>query len=238
NVVLNTIAAEAIDEIATTLEAAVAAGKDLTAEIQALLPKIIARSKKVIFNGDGYSEAWHKEAEARGLPNNKTTLDSLPDLISPKSIALFGKYGVFSERELHSRYEILLENYIKTINIESQITVQMANRQILPASLRYQAEVAVAISNLKSAGVAVPKGQADLLTEVSTTIEELRTKTIALSKAIDDHVEGDTLTHAKHSLETLIPAMNAVRAAGDKLEGLVADDLWPLPTYQEMLFIK
>ncbi|HEY2158172.1 MAG TPA: glutamine synthetase III, partial [Isosphaeraceae bacterium] len=118
NVVLNTIVAEAIDEMVTPLEKAVAAGKDLNAEIQALLPRVIAESKKVIFNGDNYTEAWHQEAEARGLPNKKSTIDSLPDLIAEKAVKLFGKYGVFSEREIHSRYEILLENYIKTINIE------------------------------------------------------------------------------------------------------------------------
>jgi glutamine synthetase len=238
NVVLNTIVAEAVDEIATVLEKAVASGKNLTSEIQQLLPKLIAESKKVIFNGDGYSEAWHQEAEKRGLPNRKSTVDSLPDLISAKSIGLFGKYGVFSERELHSRYEILLENYIKTINIESQLTVQIANRQILPAALRYQSQVAESIANLKTAGVAVPKAQADLLAELSATIDELRTKTLALQKTSEEHVKGDTLAHAKHSHDAVLAGMLAVRAAGDKLEGIVSDDLWPLPTYQEMLFIK
>ncbi|WP_422929464.1 glutamine synthetase III [Singulisphaera sp. PoT] len=238
NIVLNTVVAEAVDEIATTLEAAVAAGKDLNAEIQALLPKLIAESKAVIFNGDGYSEAWHKEAEKRGLPNRKNTVDSIPDLIGPKSIALFGKYGVFSERELHSRYEIFLENYIKTISIEAQLTAQISNRQILPAALRYQSQIAESIANLKAAGIAAPKAQVDLLTELSGTIDELRTKTLDLIKTQEGHVDGDTLAHAKHSRDGLIPAMLAVRAAGDKLEGIVADDLWPLPTYQEMLFIK
>ena len=238
NVVLNTIVAESIDEIATHLEAAVKAGKDLHAEIQALLPKIIADSKKVIFNGDGYTEAWQTEAAKRGLPNRKTTIDSLPDLMTPKSIALFGKYGVFSERELHSRYEILLENYIKTINIESLVTVQMAQRMILPAALRYQNEVAQSISSLKAAGGSVPSSQSAMLKEISETIEELQTSTAALTKAIDHHASGDSLAHAKHSHSAIIPAMAAVRAAGDKLESLVADDLWPLPTYQEMLFIK
>ncbi len=218
---------------------AVAAGKDLNAEIQALLPKVIAESKQVIFNGDNYTEEWHAEAEKRGLPNRQSTIDSLPDLISPKAIALFGKYGVFSERELHSRFEILLENYKKTINIESQITIQMASRQILPAALRYQAEVAQSIANLKAAGAPRPETRRPPCSnELTETIDELQTRTAALAKACDEHVEGDTLAHAKHSRDVVIPAMNAVRAAGDKLESLVADDLWPLPTYQEMLFIK
>jgi glutamine synthetase len=238
NVVLNTIVAESLDEIATTLEAAVTAGKDLNAEIQAILPKLIAESKKVIFNGDGYSEAWHKEAEARGLPNRRNTVDSIPDIISPKAIALFGKYGVLSERELHSRYEIYLENYIKTIHIESGLTLQIAARQILPAAIRFQGEVAQSVVSLKAAGISVPQGQTLLLHEVTDTIQSLITGIDDLAKATEHHPGQDSMAHAKHSRDTIIPAMNAVRAAGDKLEMIVADDLWPLPTYQEMLFIK
>jgi glutamine synthetase len=238
NVVLNTIVAEALDEIATTLEAAVKEGKDLNVEIQGILPRLIAESKKVIFNGDGYSEAWHKEAEARGLPNRRNTIDSIPDIISPKAIALFGKYGVLSQRELHSRYEIFLENYTKTINIESGLTLQIANRQIVPAAIRYQAEVAQSLAALKAAGVTPPATQVGLLNELTATIEELLKGITTLVKATEDHSGEDSMAHAKHSRDAIIPAMNAVRAAGDKLEGIVADDLWPLPTYQEMLFIK
>ncbi len=239
-VVLNTIVAEALDEVATTLEASVKAGKDLNAEIQALLPKMIAASKKVIFNGDNYSQAWHDEAARRGLPNKRNTTESLPDLISPKSIALFGKYGVFSERELHSRYEILLENYVKTINIEASLTSQIATRQILPAAMRYQGEVAQSISALKAAAgdTAVPSSQKSLLADLSKTIDELHSATSKLNAAVEHHAEGDTLAHAKNSRDAIIPAMTAVRTAADKLETIVADDLWPLPTYQEMLFIK
>jgi glutamine synthetase len=238
NVVLNTIVAESLDHIATELEKATAAGKNLNAEIQAMLPRLMAESKSVIFNGDNYKESWHKEAEARGLPNRRNAVDSLPDLISPKSVALFGKYGVFSERELHSRYEILLENYIKTINIEAQLTAQIASRQILPAALRFQAEVADSIAKLKAAGGKVPSSQIALLDELAATIDELQTKTAALSKASEEHVSGDTHAHAKHMRDAVVPAMSAARTAGDKLESLVAADLWPLPTYQEMLFIK
>ena len=238
NVVLNTIVAETVDEIATHLESAVKAGKDLHAEIQTLLPKLIAESKHVIFNGDNYSAEWHAEAEKRGLPNRRNAVDSLPDLISPKSIALFGKYGVFSEREIHSRYEILLENYKKTINIEAQLTAQIAQRQILPAALRYQGEVAQSIGHLKLANVSAPLGQVELLNDLTATIAALIEATGKLTKTSEEHVEGDSLAHAKFSRDQIIPTMNAVRTAVDKLESLVADDLWPLPTYQEMLFIK
>ncbi|MFO0908705.1 MAG: glutamine synthetase III [Isosphaeraceae bacterium] len=238
NVVLNTIVAESLDDIATTLEKAVAAGKDLNAEIQTLLQKTVTDVKTIIFNGDNYSEAWHKEAEKRGLPNRRNCVDSLPDLVSEKATKLFGKYGVLSERELHSRFEILLENYIKTINIESQLTESIALRQILPAALRYQSEVAQSIAQLKAAGAKVPAAQATLLETLSTTIEELQTATTKLEAAADEPSHGDTLSHAKHMRDKVIPAMLEVRAAGDKLEGIVAADLWPLPTYQEMLFIK
>ncbi|WP_205678696.1 glutamine synthetase III family protein [Aquisphaera insulae] len=237
-VVLNTIVAEAVDEFATVLEKAVAEKKDLNTEIQKLLQQAIKESKAVLFNGDNYSEAWHKEAEKRGLPNRKSTIDSLPDLVSEKSLGLFTKYGVLSERELHSRYEIFLENYTKTINIESQLTLQIAQRQILPAALRYQAEVAGSIANLKNSGVAVPKGQSAHLAELVSGIDDLQSAVDKLNEAIDEPSKGDSLDHAKHSRDAIIPAMNAVRAAGDKLETLIADDLWPLPTYQEMLFIK
>ena len=238
NVVLNTIVAESLDDIATVLEAAVKAGKNLNAEIQTLLPKIIAESKKVIFNGDNYSEAWHKEAEKRGLPNRRNCIESLPDFITEKSIALFGKYGVFSEREIHSRYEILLENYTKTINIEAQLTGQIAGRQILPASLRYQAEVADSVSKLKDALGKVPSSQTTLLTDLTDTIEQLQSAAAHLNEVTEEHAEGGSLAHAKHMRDAVVPAMTAVRAAADKLETMVAADLWPLPTYQEMLFIK
>jgi glutamine synthetase len=238
NVVLNTIVAESLDDIAAALEAAVKAGKDLNVEIQTLLQKVVAETKKVIFNGDNYSESWHKEAEARGLPNRRNCVESLPDLISERSVKLFGKYGVFSERELHSRFEILLENYTKTIAIESLLTLQIANRQILPAALRYQAVVADSVAKLKAAGAKVPSTQTALLDELSNTIEALQTAIGKLEDASEAHSEGDTLAHAKHARDAIVPAMTEVRATADKLEGLVAADLWPLPTYQEMLFIK
>ncbi len=237
-VVLNTIVAESLDEIATQLEQAVAANKDLNTEIQTLLQNVIKESKHVIFNGDNYSDAWHAEAEKRGLPNRKSTVDSLPDLISPKSVKLFTKYGIFNERELHSRYEIFLESYKKTINIESQLTIQIAQRMILPAALRYQAEVAQAVAQLKATGATVPKSQAALLSELVEAIDNLQESIDRLSEATEEHGDGDSLAHAKHARDAIIPAMNAVRAAGDRLEGIVADDLWPLPSYQEMLFVK
>jgi glutamine synthetase len=209
----------------------------LNKAIQDLLPGVIAESKKVIFNGDNYTEEWHKEAERRGLPNLKNTIEALPIILRKDSIDLFTKYRVYSERELQSRYAILSENYVKTVNIEGQLTSMMARTMILPAAIRYQGEVATAVNAVKSAGVD-NQAQADLLKSLTATISDFQTATAALDKALNHHADGDAFAHAKYSRDSILPAMATVRTLGDKLETLVADDLWPLPTYREMLFIK
>jgi glutamine synthetase len=237
NTVLNTIVAESMDFIATKLEAATAAGKSLPAAISELLPGIIKESKKVLFNGDGYSEEWHKEAEKRGLPNMKNTVDSLPVVIRKDSIDLFTKYKVYSEGELKSRYNILIETYVKTVAIEAKLTRFMGQTQILPACLRYQGEVANTVAAVKAAGID-NASQVALLKTVSNAINDLQKGLADLDGVLGHHAEGELIDHAKHTRDKLIPAMNAVRTAADKLETLVADDLWPIPTYREMLFIK
>ncbi len=237
NVVLNTIVAESLDYVATELEKSVAGGKSLNQAIAALLPGIIKESKKVIFNGNGYSEEWHAEAAKRGLPNLKNTVDAIPTLISKESIALFGKYKVLTERELHSRYEIFSETYVKTINIEAQTMLVMAKTMILPAALRYQAEVAGTVASLKAAGVDAGPASETLKT-LSETIAKFSAAIAALDKAANHHAAGDAYAHAKYMRDSVIPKMVELRTFGDALETQVADDLWPLPTYREMLFIK
>ncbi len=240
NTVLNTIVAESLDYLAGKLEADHKAGKDFNKSVQELLAAVIKENKGVIFNGNGYSEEWHKEAEKRGLPNLKTTVDAVPHLISKEAIELFGKYKVLTEREVHSRYEIYLEKYIKTINIEVQMTTVIAKTMIIPAAMEYQKNVAKSIGAAKSAGVPAASlaEQEKMLADLSASISDMQKKTEALTRQSEHHAAGDTLSHAKHSLDKLIPAMNAVRQAGDHLETIVSDDLWPLPTYREMLFIK
>jgi glutamine synthetase len=240
NTVLNTIVAESLDYISGKLEADAKSGKDFNKSLQGVLSEIIKQHKRVVFNGDGYSEAWHAEAEKRGLPNFKSTTESVPSLISKEAIELFGKYKVLNERELHSRYEIYLENYKKTINIEAQLTASMAKTMILPAAIRYQGEVAHSLAAAKAAGINVGAlgEQEQLLSDLAKTISDLQKKVAALVHATEHGADGDALAHAKHSKDGIIPAMNAVRALADKLETIVADDLWPLPTYREMLFIK
>jgi len=237
NTVLNTIVAESLDYVATTLEKSIAGGKSLNAAIKELLPAVIKESKKVLFDGDGYSEEWHKEAEKRGLPNLKNTVDALPVIIRKDSIDLFTKYKVFTEGELKSRYCILCEQYCKTVNVEARLTSFMGKTMIVPACLRYQTEVANAVVATKAAGAdAAP--QAELLKLVATTLGQLQLALGTLDHTLAHHASGEPIDHAKFFRDKVIPAMGVVRAAADKLEGFVADDLWPMPTYREMLFIR
>jgi len=237
NSVLNTIVAESLDYIATNLEKAVAAGKNLNVAIQDLLPGILKESKKVLFNGDGYSEAWHKEAEKRGLPNLKNTVDALPVIVRKDSVELFAKYKVYSERELQSRFVILCENYVKTVNIEGQLTLMMGRQQILPAAIRYLTEIATSVNATKIAGVD-NSAQVDMLKTLAKTTADFPAALTTLEKALGHHAEGEPIDHAKYYRDNVLTAMLTVRGFGDKLETLIADDLWPLPTYREMLFIK
>jgi glutamine synthetase len=237
NTVLNTIVAESLDFIASALEKGTQGGRDLNKAIQDLLPGIIKESKKVVFNGDNYTEEWHRDAEKRGLPNLRNTIDCLPVIIRKDSIELFSKYKVYSERELQSRYNILSENYVKTVTIEGQLTAMMARTMILPAAIRYQGEVASAVTATKQAGVD-NSGQVDLLKSLTATTSEFQKAIATLDKALSHHADGDAFAHARYARDEILPAMTSVRTLGDKLETVVADDLWPLPTYREMLFIK
>lgn len=237
NVVLNTIVAESLDFIATQLENATKGGKDLNKAIQDLLPGILKESKKVVFNGDGYTEEWHKEAEKRGLPNLKSTTDAIPVIIRKDSVELFGKYKVFSERELQSRYFIYSEKYVKEVTIEANMMVTIGKTMIVPAALRYQAEVAAAVNATKAAGV--DNGpQVDHLKDLTGLLGKFQAALKGLDEALHHHPDGDAFAHAKAIKDGVIPKMAEVREYGDKLEAVVADDLWPLPTYREMLFIK
>jgi glutamine synthetase len=233
-VTINTIMADSLDYVASRLEADVAAGVDFDEAVQKLLTEIITEHGAVVFNGDGYSDAWPIEAKKRGLKNLKTTLDALPELITDEAMALFEKYGVFNHREMHSRYEIGLEQYAQTIAVEARLTLEIGSTVILPAAVRYQTEVATNIGALKAAGA---KADVAILTEVSDPIAALRTALGGLRAALTKDAGHTALAEATHAASDLLPAMSAVRAAADELETIVADDLWPLPTYQEMLFI-
>jgi glutamine synthetase len=237
NCFLNTMVAEALDDIATELEAEVKKGTDFLKAVQKILTETIKKHKRIIFNGDNYSEEWRKEAEKRGLFNFKTLVDAMPSLITEKNFKLFDKYKVLSKRELEARYVIQLEGYNKTINQEGQVTLDIGRRQILPAALRYQTDLATSISLVKSvASDADLKPQIDLLKQVTSEISSLKTKLDALEHELN-HEGGDELTHAKHFRDKVIPKMKDVRVIADNLETIVDNEYWPLPTYAEMLYI-
>jgi glutamine synthetase len=233
-VMINTIMAEALDYCATELETAVAAGTDFDAAVQNLLTEIITTHGAVVFNGDGYSEKWQLEAAERGLPNLRTTLDALPELITESAMELFEKYKVFNHREMHSRFEIGVEQYALTVGVEARLTLEIGSTLILPAAVRYQTEVAGNLGALKAAGV---EADTSTLAEVTGPLTDLRAALAGLKAALAADAGETALAEAEHARDALLPAMAAVRSAADLLEGIVADDLWPLPTYQEMLFI-
>jgi len=235
-VAINTILAESLDFIANELAAAGADDPaELNAAVQKVLEGILEKHGAVIFNGDGYSEAWHKEAEKRGLPNLRTSVDALPVLESPEVIEMFDKYGVLSPRELASRMEVYLEQYCLTVGLEARTALEMAKTIIFPAAIRYQGELALTCANLKSVGYSF---DTDTLDKVTGMVKDLQSGIGKLEKVMAHHGGSSKLAHAKHFCDEVLPAMSAVRVTADELESVVADDLWPLATYQEMLFIK
>jgi glutamine synthetase len=215
------------------LEEAVGGGEDFDVAVQKLLTEIITEHGAVVFNGDGYSENWQIEAAERGLPNLKTTLDAIPELVKPEAIEVFEKYGVFNSRELHSREEVRYETYVLTVNVEAKLTLELGSTVILPAAIRYQTELAQNVAALKAAGL---EPDLTLLEAVSTPISELTGALSALKTAMAAHGGDSAAEEAAHA-QSLLALMDDVRAAADTLESVVADDLWPLPTYQEMLYI-
>ncbi|MCY2928934.1 MAG: glutamine synthetase III [Planctomycetota bacterium] len=236
NTVLNTIVAESLDYVCGKLEKALKTTKDLAKAIQQVLPGLVKEFKPVLFEGDNYTPEWHAEAERRGLPNLRNTVDAVALVTGKESVSLFTKYHVYSARELHSRQEILLERYIKDINIEAQTASQMAHTMILPACLKYQAKVAEAIQAASACGIE-DATQAALLQEVVEAVSALRTAALALDDVAGKAPHG-AMAHAKYQRDAVLPAMADLRKAADELELLVADEYWPLPKYREMLFIR
>ena len=236
NIALNLAMAESLDAMATELEAATKGGKPLKDVLKKVLPAWIRKHKRIVFNGNGYSQEWVKEAKKRGLLNLTNTVDALPELIKPDVIAAFEKYKVMNARELRARYDVEVEMYNKTINIEGQLMVLMANRYILPAALEYQKQVAQSVSAVKAAGGSVKESK-KLLDTLTSLVEDFRARTTKLEKALA-HADADADKHAAFMRDKVCPAMADLRATGDAIELLVPHHLWPLPTYREMLFIK
>ena len=226
NTVLNTIVAEAIDEMSDQLEAK-GGGEEAAL---AIARDAYAENKQVVFDGDNYSEEWHTEAEQRGLFNLKQTPDALPWLINEQTVEVFSRYDVLSERELEARYEVFVEQYVTTLNIEAETAADIARTQLLPAALQYMALLDDADGG---------KGVERLEKEIAGLVDEFIETIFALEKANVGHPEDvDVLDGAKYVQSTVIPAMEANREIADKLERIVPDSLWPLPKYAEILFIK
>ncbi len=227
NTVLNTIAAEAVDDLAEELEDALQSGQELEAALRPILQRSYAANKRIVFGGDNYSEEWHAEAESRGLLNLRATPDALPYLISNETETLFDNYGVLSPRELESRYEVFLEQYVTKLNIEAETAAAIARTMLLPSAARH-------LAILHGAQLAELASDSEGLT--SDLVQAL--KRLEAANLSENQPHDDGLEHAKYMRDTVIPAMEAAREAADKLEKVVADDLWPLPKYAEILFIK
>ena len=235
NVVLNTAVAAELDEFATELEKA----DDLPAALEALIRRTIREHKRIIFNGNGYDDAWVEEAHRRGLLDLRTTADALPYYVRQKNIDLFARYGVYNETEVRSRYEIHLENYAKVLHIEAHTMVSMARKDLLPAAIRYGRELA---ETLVAKRTALPG--LDCLVEEGLLLR-VNGLTVALSAALDrlvarlddaDAMHADGQTVADFYRDEIVPAMAALREAADALEICVAKDVWPLPSYGDILF--
>ncbi|HEX4467745.1 MAG TPA: glutamine synthetase type III, partial [Solirubrobacteraceae bacterium] len=226
NTVLNTIVAEAVDELAGKLKSAMK-GSTLEKAVTAVVKEAWAANKQIVFGGDGYSEEWHKEAEKRGLANLKTTPDALPWIVEKSTVATFKKYKILSKRELESRYDVYTEQYVMNLNIEAETAASIARTMVLPAAVRY-------LNELKATALD------ELIAEVEPVVKEFHFALLKLEDANldENHPDGSAQKEAIYMRDTVILAMDDVREVADRLEKLVADDLWPLPKYSEMLFIK
>jgi glutamine synthetase len=236
NVALNVAVTDSLDYVATELEKGLKEGKKLQAAVKTLLTKLIRENKRIIFNGNGYSDEWQKEAGKRGLLNLRTSADAYSEAVQPDVVEAFEKYGVLNGRELQARHDVAIEQYNKTVNIEAQLMVLMCNRYILPAAYQYQGQLAQNVAAVKAAG-ATAKETRRALDDVTKLVDACRGKVDRL-QALLEHEGTDPLKHAKYFRDKVIPAMNELREVGDGLEAIVPHGLWPLPTYREMLFVK
>ncbi len=234
-VILNTIMAESLDYIATELEKASAEPAKFNAAVQKLLQKIMREHGRIIFNGDNYSAEWREEALRRGLPNACTTPEAIDAMEVPATYEVFEKYGVLSRREAESRFEIYREKYIKDVLIEARLCLSMARTMIFPAGVRYQRLLAQTATDLQALGKTTCT---TVLDEVNALLAELQQAMRRLEETIEIPSGLSLSQQGRYLLDTVIPLMNALRKGVDELEQICDDELWPLPTYQEMLFIR
>jgi glutamine synthetase len=235
-VAMNTILADSLTWVADNLESRMKAGEDLKTAAQGVLKEIMDKHRNVIFGGNGYSPEWHKMAvEERGLANLRTTADALPVLKADYIEELFTRMGVFTPVELESRFDVYAEQYLLAIEVEAKLVVSMAKTIIYPAAVRYLSELSSAIANAAAISIEIDKESAQT---VSNLIKLLMDSVSKLSAAMAKHDFDSIEEHMQYSAQTIRPLMDKVREYADTLEGEVADNFWPLPTYQEMLFVK
>ena len=234
NIMLNTIVAETLDDFATKLENA----KDFDAELNSILKTSLKEHERIIFNGNNYSDEWVEEAEKRGLLNLKTTADALPYYISKKNIDLFTKYGIYTESEVHSRYEIVLEEYSKTINIEAMTMSEMVKKDIIPAIMAYVSELSETAANKKAISPDLASDfEVSMIQRLSLMTKVLYDKVAALDEALIAVREiEDIAENAKSYKNDILPIMQEIRATADDAELIVAKKYWPFPTYGDLLF--
>jgi glutamine synthetase len=235
-VAMNTVLADSLTWIADALEAKMSSGFDLSTAAHDVLKEIMEKHDKVVFGGNGYSEEWHKMAvEERGLANLRTTADALPVLKADYIEELFNRVGVLTPVELESRFDVYSEQYINAIAVEARLVVSMVKTIIYPAAVRYLCELSTTITSLKAIGITLEQETAET---VAGLVQSMMDSVSKLAAAMDKHDFATTEDHMQYCAQTIRPLMDQVRVYADGLEGEVADDFWPLPTYQEMLFVK
>jgi glutamine synthetase len=235
-VAMNTVLADSLTWVADELDGKMTSGLDLSAAAHEVLKEIMERHSNVVFGGNGYSDEWHKMAvEERGLANLRTTADALPVLKADYIEELFNRVGVLTPVELESRFDVYSEQYVLAIDVEAKLVVSMVKTIIYPAAVRYLAELSSAITSLKAIGITLEQETAE---KVAGLVQSMTDTVSKLGAALEKHDFATTEDHMQYSAQTIRPLMDKVREYADALEGEVADDFWPLPTYQEMLFVK
>ena len=235
-IAMNTVLADSLIWIADEMESKISGGSNVEAAALAVIKEIMDKHGNVVFGGNGYSEEWHKMAvEERGLANLRTTADALPTLKADYIEELFERLNVLTPVELESRFDVYSEQYILAISIEAKLVIDMAKTVIYPAAARYLSELATTIANLKAIGIDMEKATAQ---KVADLVQSLMDSVSKLSSALEHEEAGSTEDHMQYCAQKIRPLMDSVREYADALEAEVADDFWPLPTYQEMLFIK
>jgi glutamine synthetase len=234
NIVLNAIVADALCNIADELEKA----EDFDKTVNDILARLVKDHRRIVFNGNGYSEDWVKEAEKRGLPNIKSMVEAIPALVSKKTVDLYAKHKIFTETESLSRAEMFYEQYIKTINIEAKTMMDMTKKQIMPAVMEYATQLADSINTIKAAADIDVSVQTDLLKDVTAGLVDLKAKLVKLEKVTAEaaELEGDLKAQAIAYRENVFAAMNELRVPADHLELMVDSNVWPFPTYADLLF--